>query len=83
MSNSASNGLSTFGVAQVVVVILTMTNLIHWPIIWIFAPTWAPASLGVVLYSIAFVWDGLATGIGNRRNISRLYREHLAQKGGA
>lgn len=41
--------LGSFGTITIILVILKLCNIINWGWLWVFAPTWIPLAIGLVM----------------------------------
>ena len=57
MKKKGTNGIGVFGIVQIVLIILKLTNNLNWNWPWVLAPTILPIGLllaGVIILSITY-----------------------------
>lgn len=50
--NAKQRNLNIGSVIQIVLIILKLTNLIHWSWVWVLSPLWISAIITLVLYIV-------------------------------
>lgn len=51
-SNASSGGIGFCGLLAIVFIVLKLTNFIDWSWLWVLAPLWIPASIGIAILII-------------------------------
>lgn len=54
--NSSSSGVSFCGLLQIAFVVLKLCNVIKWNWWWVFAPTWIPLGVLLLVLIIVLIW---------------------------
>lgn len=55
-SSSSSSGIGFFGLLGVLFIALKLTGHITWSWLWVLAPIWAPALIGLSIFLGVFIW---------------------------
>jgi hypothetical protein len=54
-SSSSSGGIGVFGLLGVAFIVLKLTDVIDWSWIWVLAPFWGGACLGVAILILVLI----------------------------
>jgi hypothetical protein len=54
-SNSTSGGIGFTGLLQLAFIILKLLKVIDWPWVWVLAPIWIAAGLGVLILIVCLM----------------------------
>lgn len=55
-SNASSGGIGFCGLLAIAFIVLKLTNFIDWSWLWVLAPLWIPASIGVTILIIFLIF---------------------------
>jgi hypothetical protein len=62
MSDNNSGGIGCIGVVQIVLIVLKLTDLIHWTWLWVLSPTWIVFLLVLFVLIVA----GIVSAVNER-----------------
>ena len=54
-NNSSSGSIGFAGLLTIVFIILKLTHVIDWSWVWVLAPAWISACLGIIIVAIIFL----------------------------
>ena len=55
-SNSASGGITFFGLLAIVFITLKLTGVVTWPWVWVLAPLWMPIVVVLVIFGLLVLY---------------------------